>query len=87
VVPFSGASGVLMRPHHGGVRVHHDFPVDLADGVRAGLGMGEQSLPGALGLPAAEALIAGPPRPIALGQVPPGTLVASFHKIPFTTWR
>jgi hypothetical protein len=70
MVPFSGASGVLVSPHDGGI--HHDVPVDLADGVRAGLGMGEQSLPGAVDLPAAKPLIAGLPGPIALGQVPPG---------------
>jgi hypothetical protein len=51
-VIFSGAGGVLVSAHDGGV--DHHFPVDLADGVRAGLGMGQQSLPGAVGLPAAD---------------------------------
>src|SRR5919112_69485 len=69
MLPFSGAGGVLVGPHDGGV--DHDVPVDLPDGIRAGLGMGQQALPGPISLPAAEPLIAGLPGPIALGQIPP----------------
>jgi hypothetical protein len=68
--PFSGAGGVLVGPHDGGI--HHHLPVDLPDRIRLGLGVGQQSLPGPVGLPATEPLIAGLPGPIALGQVPPG---------------
>jgi hypothetical protein len=43
---------VLVGPDHGGV--HDHLPVDLPDRIGLGLGVGEQALPGAIGLPAAE---------------------------------
>jgi hypothetical protein len=82
---FSGPGGVLVSAHDGGV--HHHLPIDLADGIGAGLGMGQQSLPGPIGLPAAEPLMAALPRAVPLRQVPPRHPVARFHKIPFTTRR
>ena len=53
--PLSGSGGVLVGAHDGGIDDH--FPVDLTDRVGPGLGMGEQPLPGAVSLPAAEPLI------------------------------
>ena len=85
MVPFSGAGGVLVGPDDRGI--HDHLPVDRPDRVGLGLGMGQQSPPGAIGLPAPEPLIAGLPGPIALGQVPPGHPGESFHKIPLTTRR
>jgi hypothetical protein len=52
-----------MSAHDG--RIDDHLPVDLADGVRAGLGVGEQPLPGAVGLPATEPLI--PRRKLSAG--------------------
>jgi hypothetical protein len=85
MVPFSGAGSVLVGPHQGGVR--HHLPVDLPNRVRAGLGMGQQPLPGVVVLPAAEPFRAGLPGTIAFRQVPPGTPVASFQRMPLTTRR
>jgi hypothetical protein len=82
--PFSSASGVLVSAHDRGI---DDLPVDLADGIRAGLGVGQQSLPDAVSLPAAEPLRAGLPGTVALGQVSPGTPVTNLHKIPLSTRR
>jgi hypothetical protein len=65
MVPFSSAGGVLVGTDDGGI--HDHLPVDLPNRIGAGLGMGEEALPGAIVLPAAEPLIAGLPRPVALG--------------------
>jgi hypothetical protein len=70
MVPFSGASGVLVGADDRGI--HHHLPVDLTDRIGLELGVGQQPLPSPVGLPAAEPLIAGLPGAIALGQVSPG---------------
>jgi len=61
VAPFSDTGGVLVGPHDGGI--DHHLPVDLPDRIGPGLGMGQQSLPASIGLPAPEPLIAGLPGP------------------------
>jgi hypothetical protein len=66
----AGPGGVLVGTVDGGV--HADGPLDLPDRVGLGLGVGQQPVPGAVLLPAAEALVAGLPGPVAFGQVPPG---------------
>ena len=48
------------------------IPLQLADRIRLGLGVGQQPVPGAVASPAHEPVIAGLPRAVALGQVPPG---------------
>jgi hypothetical protein len=68
-IPVSGAGSVLVRSDDGGI--DHDLPVDLPHGVRLGLRVGQQPLPGAVGLPAAEPLLAGLPGAVALRQIPP----------------
>src|SRR5207344_499345 len=52
--------------------VHTDRPLDLPDRVVLGLGVGQQPIPGAVLLPAAEPLIAGLPGPVAFGHITPG---------------
>ena len=73
VIPFhsligrdvAGAGGVLVGTHAAGVDA--DDPFQLANRIGLGLGVGQQPLPGAIGLPAAEPLIAGLPGTVALG--------------------
>jgi hypothetical protein len=85
MVPFSGPGGVLVGADHGGV--DHHLPVDLTDGIGFGLGVGEESLPGAIGLRAAnrsEQVCQGPYRS---GRSRQGTPVASFQRMPLSTRR
>src|SRR5215207_686659 len=46
-------------------------PLDLADRVALGLGIGQQPIPGPVPAPAGEAVVAGLPGSVALGQIAP----------------
>ena len=76
---FTGASGMLVRPHHRGIHGHH--PVNRLP-VVADLGAGQDLVPGPIRSPPAQPLVARFPRPVALRQVPPRRPSAQFPQDP-----
>jgi hypothetical protein len=88
VIPFhsligrdvAGAGGVLVGTHAAGVDA--DDPFQLANRIGLGLGVGQQLVPGAVPAPAHEAVIAGLPRAVAVGEVPPGRAGAQLPQDP-----
>jgi hypothetical protein len=60
-----------MGSDHGAIE-SMEVPVELAMGVGLGLHGRQELIPDARSLPTVEAAGHGPPRPIALGQIPPG---------------
>jgi len=75
--PFSSAGGVLVGP----ARWSRPRPPPSRPPRphRTWSGRARAGVPGPIGLPTTEPLIAGLPGPIAFREVPPGTPVASFH--------
>jgi hypothetical protein len=67
--PFAGARGVLVGADDGGI--HADVPGDHALGIGLRLQGGEDLLPGAVALPAANQPIDGLPGPVTGRHVPP----------------
>ncbi len=67
---FPRPGGMLMGAHNGGVDV--EVPGDQVLRVGLGLQLGEDPMPGSVPLPAAEQVVRSAPRPVLLGQVPPG---------------
>ena len=61
---------MLVRPDDSAV--HVDQPLDLADCVALGLGVGQQAVPGAVPAPANEPVVAGLPGRVPRGQITPG---------------
>jgi hypothetical protein len=81
----AGTGRVLVGADDAGV--HADDPLDLADGVVLGLGVGQQPVPGPVTLPPSEPVVAGLPGTVRSGRSRQGAPVRSFHKIPLMTRR
>jgi hypothetical protein len=68
-----------MRPHDGAVYGDH-LPLDVTGGVRLSLERLQDPFPDARTPPAHEAVVAGLPGTVALGQIPPGAARAEAPK-------
>ena len=72
--PFAGAGGMLMGPHDGGVDL--GIPVQLTGTIGLGAQRSLDPGPGPVLLSARKPLVDRLPRPVPLGQVPPGDAAA-----------
>jgi len=71
---------MVMRTSRG--TVDTDFPDHFAYCIRFGLDVGEEAIPQPLASPAIEAICAGLPGSISLGEIPPGRSRAQFPQDP-----